>query len=190
MVYNFQWRRKQGEKLVFKSKQIRELKQLKRKVLVLTMGVLCATQLWQTNNAKALVHESGVNDTKQFTEVTSEEKVITVEHAYINIFKSNSNSNLMEFNILTIGGKSGAMVGYSEIDSSHFTDRDKRAIRRDHVKEAQSLINDYKDTQSYEDLAKATAKVSTLSQSHQNYLNKQIDKVNNKMRKLKSANPK
>ncbi|HHD6239514.1 TPA: hypothetical protein ACOTZX_001222 [Staphylococcus aureus] len=156
---------------------------MKRKVLVLTMGVLCATQLWQMNNAKALVHESGVNDTKQFTEVTSEEKVITVEHAYINIFKSNSNSNLMEFNILTMGGKSGAMVGYSEIDSSHFTDRDKRAIRRDHVKEAQSLINDYKDTQSYEDLAKATAKVSTLSQSHQNYLNKQIDKVNNKIEK-------
>ncbi|HCZ7421060.1 TPA: hypothetical protein O3O67_002829, partial [Staphylococcus aureus] len=50
-------------------------------------------------------------------------------------------------------------------------------------KEAQSLINDYKDTQSYEDLAKATAKVSTLSQSHQNYLNKQIDKVNNKIEK-------
>lgn len=49
---------------------------MKRKVLVLTMGVLCATQLWQTNNAKALVTESGVNDTKQFTEVTSEEKVI------------------------------------------------------------------------------------------------------------------
>ncbi|HDD2730957.1 TPA: hypothetical protein PAT00_001184, partial [Staphylococcus aureus] len=63
------------------------------------------------------------------------------------------------------------------------TDCDKRAIRRDHVKEAQSLINDYKDTQSYEDLAKATAKVSTLSQSHQNYLNKQIDKVNNKIEK-------
>ncbi|UPS50842.1 hypothetical protein M0749_03630, partial [Staphylococcus aureus] len=46
------------KKSVFKSKQIRELKQLKRKVLVLTMGVLCATQLWQTNNAKALVTES------------------------------------------------------------------------------------------------------------------------------------
>ncbi|TXO02707.1 hypothetical protein FVP27_02680, partial [Staphylococcus aureus] len=82
-----------------------------------------------------------------------------------------------------VGGKSGAMVGYSEIDSSHFTDRDKRVIRRDHVKEAQNLINDYKYTQKYEDLAKATAKVSTLSQSHQNYLNKQIDKVNNKIEK-------
>ncbi|HDE0395933.1 TPA: hypothetical protein ACK1BZ_000285 [Staphylococcus aureus] len=151
---------------------------MKRKVLVLTMGVICA---WHSNHANALVTESV--ETKQFTEIVSEEKVITVEHAQINIFQSNSNSNLMEFNILTMGGKSGAMVGYSEIDSSHFTDRDKRVIRRDHVKEAQSLINDYKDTQSYEDLAKATAKVSTLSQSHQNYLNKQIDKVNNKIEK-------
>ncbi|OYN36662.1 hypothetical protein B7D92_12400 [Staphylococcus aureus] len=156
---------------------------MKRKVLVLTMGVICATQLWHSNHANALVTESV--ETKQFTEIVSEEKVITVEHAQINIFQSNSNSNLMEFNILTMGGKSGAMVGYSEIDSSHFTDRDKRVIRRDHVKEAQSLINDYKDTQSYEDLAKATAKVSTLSQSHQNYLNKQIDKVNNKIEKTK-----
>lgn len=153
---------------------------MKRKVLVLTMGVICATQLWHSNHANALVTESGVNDTNQFTEIVSEEKVLTVEHAQINIYKTNSNSNLMEFNILTMGGKSGAMVGYSEIDSSHFTDRDKRV---DHVKEAQSLINDYKDTQSYEDLAKATAKVSTLSQSHQNYLNKQIDKVNNKIEK-------
>ncbi|HHC9566899.1 TPA: hypothetical protein ACN2N1_001738 [Staphylococcus aureus] len=144
---------------------------MKRKVLVLTMGVICATQLWHSNHANALVTESV--ETKQFTEIVSEEKVITVEHAQINIFQSNSNSNLMEFNILTMGGKSGAMVGYSEIDSSHFTDRDKRVIRRDHVKEAQS----------YEDLAKATAKVSTLSQSHQNYLNKQIDKVNNKIEK-------
>ncbi|MBR9628527.1 hypothetical protein HBR91_03685, partial [Staphylococcus aureus] len=127
---------------------------MKRKVLVLTMGVICATQLWHSNHANALVTESV--ETKQFTEIVSEEKVITVEHAQINIFQSNSNSNLMEFNILTMGGKSGAMVGYSEIDSSHFTDRDKRVIRRDHVKEAQSLINDYKDTQSYEDLAKAT----------------------------------
>ncbi len=32
-------------------------------------------------------------------------------------------------------------------------------------------------------IAKATAKVSTLSKYHQNYLNKQIDKVNNKIEK-------
>ncbi|HCZ3164226.1 TPA: hypothetical protein O2006_002662, partial [Staphylococcus aureus] len=42
---------------------------------------------------------------------------------------------------------------------------------------------DYKYTQKYEDFAKATAKVSTLSQSHQNYLNKQIDNVNNQIEK-------
>ncbi|MBR9064028.1 hypothetical protein HBP43_03700, partial [Staphylococcus aureus] len=124
---------------------------MKRKVLVLTMGVICATQLWHSNHANALVTESVetnfvVKDSNSDNKIVSEEKVITVEHAQINIFKSNSNSNLMEFNILTIGGKSGTMVGYSEIDSSHFTDRDKRVIRRDHVKEAQSLINDYKDT--------------------------------------------
>ncbi|MBR9250425.1 hypothetical protein HBQ25_03700, partial [Staphylococcus aureus] len=73
--------------------------------------------------------------------------------------------------------------GYSEIDSSHFTDRHKRVIRRDHVKEAQSLINDYKDTQSDDARMKAKQKVNTLSKSHQNYLNKQIDKVNNKIEK-------
>ncbi|WP_410530550.1 hypothetical protein QJ053_04020 [Staphylococcus aureus] len=152
---------------------------MKRKVLVLTMGVICATQLWHSNHANALVTESGANDTKQFTEIVSEEKVITVEHAQINIFQSNSNSNLMEFNILTMGGKSGAMVGYSEIYSSHFTDRDKRAIRRDHVKEAQSLVENYKDTQSADARMKAKQKVNTLSKPHQNYFNKQIDKVYN-----------
>ncbi|MBR8973021.1 hypothetical protein HBO80_03735, partial [Staphylococcus aureus] len=98
---------------------------MKRKVLVLTMGVICATQLWHSNHANALVTESVetnfvVKDSDN--KIVSEEKVITVEHAQINIFQSNSNSNLMEFNILTMGGKSGAMVGYSEIDSSHFTD--------------------------------------------------------------------
>lgn len=32
---------------------------MKRKVLVLTMGVICATQLWHSNHANALVTESG-----------------------------------------------------------------------------------------------------------------------------------
>ena len=31
---------------------------MKRKVLVLTMGVICATQLWHSNQANALVTES------------------------------------------------------------------------------------------------------------------------------------
>lgn len=169
---------------------------MKRKVLVLTMGVLCATQLWHSNHANALVTESvetnfvvkdsGNNNILQtHTEITTEEKFSIVEKSQLNTLKSLSNDNYIEYDLHTnqTDIKKGWLYGYSEIDSSHFTDCDKRAIRRDHVKEAQSLINDYKDTQSYEDLAKATAKVSTLSQSHQNYLNKQIDKVNNKIEK-------
>ncbi len=153
---------------------------MKRKVLVLTMGVICATQLWHSNHANALVTERVAQMIlSNLLKLYRKKKVITVEHAQINIFQSNSNSNLMEFNILTMGGESGAMVGYSEIDSSHFTDRDKRVIRRDHVKEAQSFIKNYKDTQSADARMKAKQKVNTLSKPHQNYFNKQIDKVYN-----------
>ncbi len=154
---------------------------MKRKVLVLTMGVICATQLWHSNHANALVTESGANDTKQFTEIVSEEKVITVEHAQINIFQSNSNSNLMEFNILTMGGKSGAMVGSYGVKLTHHISQTvtNALFRRDHVKEAQSLVENYKDTQSADARMKAKQKVNTLSKPHQNYFNKQIDKVYN-----------
>ncbi|WP_455898609.1 hypothetical protein [Staphylococcus aureus] len=159
---------------------------MKRKVLVLTMGVICATQLWHSNHANALVTESvetnfvvkdsdNKNILQTHTEITTEEKFSIVEKSQLNKLKALSNDNYIEYDLHTnqTGIKKGWLYGYSEIDSSHFTDRDKRVIRRDHVKEAQS----------YEDLAKATAKVSTLSQSHQNYLNKQIDKVNNKIEK-------
>ncbi|HDZ0154553.1 TPA: hypothetical protein RRP93_002720 [Staphylococcus aureus] len=177
---------------------------MKRKVLVLTMGVICATQLWHSNHANALVTEGGANDTKQFTEIVSEEKVIKDAISKVNesfiyypqndlkglggehndyekITYSTSSNNVLEFSMSSkyVGGKSGAMVGYSEIDSSHFTDRDKRAIRRDHVKEAQSLVENYKDTQSADARMKAKQKVNTSSKPHQNYFNKQIDKVYN-----------
>ncbi|HCZ9434456.1 TPA: hypothetical protein O4G82_002193 [Staphylococcus aureus] len=177
---------------------------MKRKVLVLTMGVICATQLWHSNHANALVTEGGANDTKQFTEIVSEEKVIKDAISKVNesfiyypqndlkglggehndyekITYSTSSNNVLEFSMSSkyVGGKSVAMVGYSEIDSSHFTDRDKRAIRRDHVKEAQSLVENYKDTQSADARMKAKQKVNTLSKPHQNYFNKQIDKVYN-----------
>ncbi|HCX2267749.1 TPA: hypothetical protein OZF01_001170 [Staphylococcus aureus] len=177
---------------------------MKRKVLVLTMGVICATQLWHSNHANALVTESGANNTKQFTEIVSEEKVIKDAISKVNesfiyypqndlkglggehndyekITYSTSSNNVLELSMSSkcVGGKSGAMVGYSEIDSSHFTDRDKRVIRRDHVKEAQSLVENYKDTQSADARMKAKQKVNTLSKPHQNYFNKQIDKVYN-----------
>ncbi|MBR9099360.1 hypothetical protein HBP68_03675, partial [Staphylococcus aureus] len=51
---------------------------MKRKVLVLTMGVICATQLWHSNHANALVTESVETNFEKFNEIVSEEKVITV----------------------------------------------------------------------------------------------------------------
>ncbi|ATY56423.1 TPA: hypothetical protein ACGI1V_002624 [Staphylococcus argenteus] len=156
---------------------------MKKKLFIISMGVLCATQLMHSNNAKASISENALSKSEKYTEITSEEKVAFVEQTQVGKYKTSNDLNLVDFDMYTTGGKSGAMVGYSEIDSSHFTDRDKRVIRREHVKEAQSLIYDYKYTHKYEDLAKATSKVNTLGESHQKYLNKQIDKVNNQIEK-------
>lgn len=152
---------------------------MKKKVLVLIMGVICATQLWHSNNAKASNYENTLSESGKYTEITSEEKVTLVEQTQVGKHKTYNDLNLIEFDVYTTGGKSGAMVGYSKIDSSHFTERDKRVIRRDHVKEAQSLVENYKDTQTAHDRVKAKQKVDTLSKPHQNYFNKQIDKVYN-----------
>lgn len=152
---------------------------MKKKVLVLIMGVICATQLCHSNNAKASNYENTLSESGKYTEITSEEKVTLVEQTQVGKHKTYNDLNLIEFDVYTTGGKSGAMVGYSEIDSSHFTERDKRIIRRDHVKEAQSLVENYKDTQTAHDRVKAKQKVDTLSKPHQNYFNKQIDKVYN-----------
>lgn len=152
---------------------------MKKKVLVLIMGVICATQLCHSNNAKASNYENTLSKSGKYTEITSEEKVTLVEQTQVGKHKTYNDLNLIEFDVYTTGGKSGAMVGYSEIDSSHFTERDKRIIRRDHVKEAQSLVENYKDTQTAHDRVKAKQKVDTLSKPHQNYFNKQIDKVYN-----------
>ncbi|CDR62971.1 extracellular matrix and plasma binding protein [Staphylococcus argenteus] len=156
---------------------------MKKKLFIISMGVLCATQLMHSNNAKASISENALSKSEKYTEITSEEKIAFVEQTQVGKYKTSNDLNLIDFDMYTTGGKSGAMVGYSEIDSSHFTDRDKRVIRREHVKEAQSLIYDYKYTHKYEDLAKATSKVNTLGESHQKYLNKQIDKVNNQIEK-------
>ncbi len=77
------------------------------------------------------------------------------------------------------GRKSGSLVGISQIDSSHLTEREKRVIKREHVREAQKLVDNYKDTHSYKDRLNAQQKVNTLSEGHQKRFNKQIDKVYN-----------
>lgn len=85
---------------------------MKRKVLVLTMGVLCATQLWHSNHANALVTESvetnfvvkdsGNNNILQtHTEITTEEKFSIVEKSQLNTLKSLSNDNYIEYDLHT-----------------------------------------------------------------------------------------
>ncbi|BCN87838.1 hypothetical protein [Staphylococcus argenteus] len=152
---------------------------MKKKLFIISMGVLCATQLMHSNNAKASISDNALSKSEKYTEITSEEKVTFVEQTQVGKYKTSNDLNLIDFDMYTTGGKSGAMVGYSEIDSSHFTDRDKRVIRREHVKEAQSLVENYKDTQTAQDRVKAKQKVDTLSKPHQKYFNKQIDKVYN-----------
>ncbi|UMT81359.1 hypothetical protein ML437_03850 [Staphylococcus roterodami] len=152
---------------------------MKRKLFIVLMGVIFATQLMNSSNAETSISKNALSESDKYTEITSEEKVTFVEQTQVAKYKTNHDLNLIEFDVYTMGEKSGAMVGYSEMYSSHFTDRDKRAIRRDHVKEAQSLVENYKDTQTAHDRVKAKQKVDTLSKPHQKYFNKQIDKVYN-----------
>ncbi|MCQ9291723.1 coagulase [Staphylococcus hyicus] len=74
---------------------------------------------------------------------------------------------------------SGYATGYSVEDTSGYTERDKRAIRRNHVREAEELVNKYVNSHAYQDRVAAQAKVKTLSPEQQKRLNQQIDKIYN-----------
>lgn len=94
---------------------------------------------------------------------------------------NHTHNNLVEFEETSAlpGRKTGSLVGISQIDSSHLTEREKRVIKREHVREAQKLVENYKDTHSYKDRLNAQQKVNTLSEGHQKRFNKQINKVYN-----------
>ncbi|SQE40247.1 Staphylocoagulase [Staphylococcus aureus] len=94
---------------------------------------------------------------------------------------NHTNNHLIEFEETSAlpGRKTGSLVGLSQIDSSHLTEREKRVIKREHVREAQKLVDNYKDTHSYKDRLNAQQKVNTLSAGHQKRFNKQINKVYN-----------
>ncbi|HDH6933496.1 TPA: von Willebrand factor binding protein Vwb [Staphylococcus aureus] len=94
---------------------------------------------------------------------------------------NHTHNNVVEFEETSAlpGRKSGSLVGISQIDSSHLTEREKRVIKREHVREAQKLVDNYKDTHSYRDRLNAQQKVNTLSEGHQKRFNKQINKVYN-----------
>ena len=88
-------------------------------------------------------------------------------------------SNIVDIDQSSFYEKSGYKYGYSERDTSGYTERDKRAIRRNHVREAEELVNKYVNSHSYQDRIAAQAKVKTLSQEQQKRLNQQIDKIYN-----------
>ncbi|MBH4939532.1 von Willebrand factor binding protein Vwb [Staphylococcus aureus] len=94
---------------------------------------------------------------------------------------NHTHNHLIEFEETSAlpGRKSGSLVGISQIDSSHLTEREKRVIKREHVREAQKLVDNCKDTHSYKDRLNAQQKVNTLSEGHQKRFNKQINKVYN-----------
>ncbi|HFJ5139863.1 TPA: von Willebrand factor binding protein Vwb [Staphylococcus aureus] len=94
---------------------------------------------------------------------------------------NHTHNHLIEFEETSalLGRKTGSLVGLSQIDSSHLTEREKRVIKREHVREAQKLVDNYKDTHSYKDRLNAQQKVNTLSAGHQKRFNKQINKVYN-----------
>lgn len=94
---------------------------------------------------------------------------------------NHTHNNVVEFEETSAlpGRKTGSLVGLSQIDSSHLTEREKRVIKREHVREAQKLVDNYKDTHSYKDRLNIQQKVNTLSEGHQKRFNKQINKVYN-----------
>ncbi|WP_086428747.1 coagulase domain-containing protein [Staphylococcus cornubiensis] len=88
-------------------------------------------------------------------------------------------SHVIDIDESTTFEKSGYLYGFSQSDTSGYTEREKRAIRRNHVREAESLVNQYVDTHRYQDRIAAQQKVNTLSDAHQKRFNKMINKAYN-----------
>ncbi|MBJ6156657.1 von Willebrand factor binding protein Vwb [Staphylococcus aureus] len=120
------------------------------------------------------------NSPKQFAGLSGENYDVTTTHHSSETSKHTYN-NLVEFEETSVvaENRAGSLVGYDQTDSSHFSERDKRAIKRNHVRETQNLVENYKDSHSYNDRVKAQQKVNTLGEEHKNYFNKQINKVYN-----------
>lgn len=120
------------------------------------------------------------NAPKQLAGLNGESHDFTTTHQSPTT-SNHTHNNVVEFEETSAlpGRKSGSLVGISQIDSSHLTELEKRVIKREHVREAQKLVDNYKDTHSYKDRLNAQQKVNTLSEGHQKRFNKQIDKVYN-----------
>ncbi|HCZ6528854.1 TPA: von Willebrand factor binding protein Vwb, partial [Staphylococcus aureus] len=92
------------------------------------------------------------NAPKQLAGLNGESHDFTTTHQSPTT-SNHTHNNVVEFEETSAlpGRKSGSLVGISQIDSSHLTEREKRVIKREHVREAQKLVDNYKDTHSYKD---------------------------------------
>ncbi|ARJ51331.1 coagulase domain-containing protein [Staphylococcus lutrae] len=88
-------------------------------------------------------------------------------------------SNLIDIEETSHYSRTGTLQGVSISDTSGYTERDKRAIRRNHVREAEEKVNQYVDTHKYQDRITAQQKVNMLSEAHQKYFNKKINRAYN-----------
>ncbi len=116
------------------------------------------------------------NAPKQLAGLNGESHDFTTTHQSPTT-SNHTHNHLIEFEETSAlpGRKSGSLVGISQIDSSHLkSKREKGVIKREHVREAQKLVDNYKDTHSYKDRLNAQQKVNTLSEGHQKRFNKQI----------------
>lgn len=99
------------------------------------------------------------NAPKQLAGLNGESHDFTTTHQSPTT-SNHTHNNVVEFEETSAlpGRKSGSLVGISQIDSSHLTEREKRVIKREHVREAQKLVDNYKDTHSYKDRLNAQQK--------------------------------
>nr|WP_246864148.1 coagulase domain-containing protein [Staphylococcus sp. 11007852] len=135
-----------------------------------------------THNSKPTNQLSGNSNLIEFSQDTvpntNELNKQTTPNAPV-VKETITESNVVDIDQSSFYEKSGYKYGYSESDTSGYTERDKRAIRRNHVREAEELVNKYVNSHAYQDRVAAQAKVKTLSPEQQKRLNQQIDKIYN-----------
>ena len=136
-----------------------------------------------THNSKPSGQSKGNSNLIEFSEDTApKNNELNQQNQTTNapiVKETITESNIVDIDQTSFYEKSGYKYGYSESDTSGYTERDKRAIRRNHVREAEELVNKYVNSHSYQDRIAAQAKVKTLSQEQQKRLNQQIDKIYN-----------
>ncbi|SUK17561.1 secreted von Willebrand factor-binding protein precursor [Staphylococcus agnetis] len=136
-----------------------------------------------THNSKPSGQSKGNSNLIEFSEDTAlKNNELNQQNQTTNapvVKETITESNTVDIDQSSFYEKSGYKYGYSVEDTSGYTERDKRVIRRNHVREAEELVNKYVNSHSYQDRIAAQAKVKTLSQEQQKRLNQQIDKIYN-----------